>query len=136
MTLEIKKVLTNLRSLRAFARENLTLEELEIAYERIEMVLSERRKQEEEQELEAKEKRAKLEAISRQLEADGISIEELAPLLAGASTKPKSTRASRPARYKYQDEKGTEKTWTGQGRTPKAIQEQLDNGKSLEDFLI
>lgn len=136
MTLEIKKVLTNLRSLRAFARENLTLEELEIAYERIEMVLSERRKQEEEQELEAKEKRAKLEAISRQLEADGISIEELAPLLAGANTKPKSTRASRPARYKYLDDKGTEKTWTGQGRTPKAIQEQLDNGKSLEDFLI
>ncbi|MBE8570972.1 H-NS family nucleoid-associated regulatory protein, partial [Vibrio sp. OPT46] len=26
--------------------------------------------------------------------------------------------------------------WTGQGRTPSAIQEQLDAGKSLDEFLI
>lgn len=49
---------------------------------------------------------------------------------ANASTKTK--RAPRPAKYKYQ-ENGQEKTWTGQGRIPKAIAEQ---GKSLDDFLI
>jgi DNA-binding protein H-NS len=31
---------------------------------------------------------------------------------------------------------GKEKTWTGQGRIPSAIQEQLDAGKNLDDFLI
>nr|AKN36324.1 DNA-binding protein H-NS [Vibrio tasmaniensis] len=29
-----------------------------------------------------------------------------------------------------------EKTWTGQGRTPSAIQTKLDAGQSIGDFLI
>jgi DNA-binding protein H-NS len=48
-------------------------------------------------------------------------------------SKPK--RAPRPAKYKYLVN-GKEKTWTGQGRIPSAIQEQLDAGKNLDDFLI
>jgi DNA-binding protein StpA len=31
---------------------------------------------------------------------------------------------------------GEEKTWTGQGRTPKPIASALANGKSLDEFLI
>ena len=34
------------------------------------------------------------------------------------------------------DKYGVTKTWTGQGRTPKAIQVQLDKGKSLSSFEI
>ena len=34
------------------------------------------------------------------------------------------------------DQNGEEKTWTGQGRTPKPIANALENGKSLDDFLI
>ena len=48
----------------------------------------------------------------------------------------KAKRAPRPAKYKYVDATGNEKTWTGQGRTPSAIQEQLDAGKSLEEFAL
>ncbi|EGU36842.1 H-NS family nucleoid-associated regulatory protein, partial [Vibrio scophthalmi] len=43
----------------------------------------------------------------------------------------KSKRAPRPAKYRYMDENGEEKTWTGQGRTPSALVD-----KNLDDFLI
>ncbi|MCE9953521.1 H-NS histone family protein, partial [Aeromonas allosaccharophila] len=33
-------------------------------------------------------------------------------------------------------EDGQEKTWTGQGRMPKAIAEAVAAGKALDDFLI
>ncbi|MGY5618596.1 H-NS family nucleoid-associated regulatory protein, partial [Vibrio cincinnatiensis] len=39
-------------------------------------------------------------------------------------------------RIKYTDASGKEQFWTGQGRTPSIIQKSLDNGKSLDDFLI
>ncbi|WP_259677923.1 H-NS family nucleoid-associated regulatory protein, partial [Klebsiella pneumoniae] len=67
---------------------------------------------------------------------DGIDPAEL--LLAVGSTKPKtkSTRTPRPAKYKYTDDNGNEQTWTGQGRTPKAIATAIEAGKTLEDFAI
>ena len=52
------------------------------------------------------------------------------------SSRPATVRALRPAKYKYIDENGDEKTWTGQGRTPKAIAAALEGGKALEDFAI
>ena len=45
-------------------------------------------------------------------------------------------RAPRPAKYKYTDVDGSEKTWTGQGRTPVVIRDAIANGKTLEDFAI
>ncbi|QWL80165.1 H-NS histone family protein [Aeromonas hydrophila] len=43
----------------------------------------------------------------------------------------KVKRASRPPKYKYQ-ENGQEKIWTDQGCMLKAIAEQVAQGKSLE----
>ena len=43
---------------------------------------------------------------------------------------------TRPAKYKYTDETGQERTWTGQGRTPRVIQKALDKGVSLASFEI
>lgn len=42
----------------------------------------------------------------------------------------------RPAKYKYTDDQGNDKTWTGQGRTPKAIADAIASGKTLQDFEI
>jgi DNA-binding protein H-NS len=39
----------------------------------------------------------------------------------------------RPARKKYGDDDGN--TWTGKGKTPTWLQEKLDEGANLEDFL-
>ncbi|KOO16440.1 transcriptional regulator [Vibrio xuii] len=133
---ELTKTLLNIRSLRAFSRE-LTLEQLEEALDKLTIVVSERKESEEADRAAAAEQEAKLAAIAEQISKDGIDVEALISALSGESkTKTKSKRAPRPAKYKYVDATGDEKTWTGQGRTPSAIQEQLDAGKSLEDFLI
>ncbi|RJX70206.1 transcriptional regulator [Vibrio sinensis] len=133
---EITKTLLNIRSLRAFARE-LTVEQLEEALEKLTIVVQER-KEAEEAEFEARaEQESKLAAIAEQIAKDGIDVEALISALSGETkSKTKSKRAPRPAKYKYVDTNGEEKTWTGQGRTPSAIQEQLDAGKSLDDFLL
>jgi len=48
-----------------------------------------------------------------------------------------SKRAPRPANYRYTDENGEERTWTGQGRQPTPIRRAIEEqGKKLEDFLI
>ncbi|TFH92794.1 H-NS family histone-like protein [Vibrio ouci] len=133
---ELTKTLLNIRSLRAFSRE-LTLEQLEEALDKLTIVVNESKESEEADRAAAAEQEAKLAAIAEQISKDGIDVEALISALSGKSkTKTKSKRAPRPAKYKYVDTTGEEKTWTGQGRTPSAIQEQLDAGKSLEDFLI
>ncbi len=135
---ELTKTLLNIRSLRAFSRE-LTLEQLEEALEKLTIVVLERQEAEEEERAARAEQEAKLAAIADQIAKDGIDVDALITALAGdtkSKSKSKAKRAPRPAKYKYVDANGDEKTWTGQGRTPSAIQEQLDAGKSLDDFLI
>ncbi|UUM29628.1 H-NS histone family protein [Vibrio japonicus] len=135
---ELTKTLLNIRSLRAFSRE-LTLEQLEEALEKLTTVVVERQEAEEEERAARAEQEAKLAAIADQITKDGIDVDALISALAGdtkTKSKSKAKRAPRPAKYKYVDANGDEKTWTGQGRTPSSIQEQLDAGKSLDDFLI
>ncbi|MGD8119598.1 H-NS family nucleoid-associated regulatory protein [Vibrio sp. TRT 2004] len=133
---ELTKTLLNIRSLRAFARE-LTLEQLEEALDKLTTVVSERKETEEAERAQAAEQEAKLAAIAEQIASDGIDVKALISALTGETKgKAKSKRAPRPAKYKFTDSTGQEKTWTGQGRTPSAIQELLDAGKSLDDFLI
>ena len=119
------KLLLNLRSLRALSRE-MTLEQLQESLEKLTQVINERTQEEEQLHAENKERNDKLEAYREMLLADGIDPEELLGLM---SAKPK--KSPRPAKYKYIDEDGQEKTWTGQGRTPKFLVD-----KNLEDFLI
>lgn len=135
---ELTKTLLNIRSLRAYARD-LTLEQLEEALEKLTLVVTERREIEEQEKAAQAEQEAKLAAIAEQIAKDGIDVNALISALAGETKiKTKTTkqkRAPRPAKYKYMDN-GVEKTWTGQGRTPLAIQKALDEGKSLEEFAI
>jgi DNA-binding protein H-NS len=125
---DLFKMLMNLRSLRATSRE-VTLEQLQESLDKLTQIVNERTQEEEQSRAENKERNDKLEAYREMLIADGIDPEELLGLM---SAKPKkSNRAPRPAKYKYVDEDGQEKTWTGQGRTPKFLVD-----KNLEDFLI
>ena len=125
---DLFKMLMNLRSLRATSRE-VTLEQLQESLDKLTQIVNERTQEEEQSRAENKEHNEKLEAYREMLIADGIDPEELLGLM---NTKPKkSNRAPRPAKYKYVDEDGQEKTWTGQGRTPKFLVD-----KNLEDFLI
>ncbi|WP_087025976.1 H-NS family nucleoid-associated regulatory protein [Thaumasiovibrio subtropicus] len=129
---EAFKALLNLRSLRALSRE-LTLEQLQEALEKLTTVVNEREESEAEARAQEKEREEKLAQYREMLIKDGIDPEELVALLGKA---PKAKRAARPAKYQYVDENGQERTWTGQGRTPSVIKTALDEGKSLDDFLI
>jgi len=112
---EALKILNNIRTLRAQARE-CTLETLEEMLE---------------------ERTRKLQQYREMLIADGIDPNELLNSMAAAKTGTKAKRAARPAKYSYIDENGESKTWTVQGRTPAVIKKAMDEqGKQLDDFLI
>lgn len=131
---DVFKTLLNLRSLRAAAREELTLEQLQEALDKLQTVVAEREEAEAESRQAEKEKEEKLKAYREMLIADGIDPEELLASLAGAPKKAK--REPRPAKYKFLVG-NEERTWTGQGRMPAPLKEAIENeGKSLDDFLI
>lgn len=132
------KTLNNIRILRAQARE-LALETLEEMLEKLNIVVEERREEEVSAQKEQSERQAKLEAFRQKLLEDGIDPAELLSSLGSspsAKSKTGSKRAARPAKYKYTDTDGSEKTWTGQGRTPRVIAKAIEAGKTLQDFEI
>ena len=126
--------LNNIRTLRAMARDY-SLEVLEDMLEKLRIVTEEKRSEQVEFEQQRAEQQQKISALLEQMKADGISAEDLLGSDVGAGAQPKK-RKERAAKYRFIDADGTEKTWTGQGRTPKPISLALENGKSLDDFLI
>lgn len=133
---EALKILNNIRTLRAQARE-CPLETLEEMLEKLEVVVNERRELESVAAAEIEERTRKLQQYREMLIADGIDPNELLGGVPTIRTGVKAKRAARPAKYRYIDENGEERTWTGQGRTPAVIKKAIDaQGKSLDDFLI
>lgn len=129
------KVLLNVRSLRAAMRE-LSLEQVKEAHEKIESIYLERLEQAEKEQAANAEHQQKLAEFQAMLADAGIDPAELvgsAPAMSTGAVKVK--RAPRPPKYRYV-ENGVEKTWTGQGRTPKFLAEQLEQGRQLDDFII
>ncbi|MCH8502056.1 MAG: H-NS histone family protein [Aliidiomarina sp.] len=132
---EFTDILTHARRLNA-ATKDLTVAELEDVASKLATVIEKRKEEEAELRREQQEKLAEIERFRKQLEEAGLSPEDL---LAGeviASSKTRKTRQPKPAKYAYVDANGERKTWTGQGRTPKVIQQALDKGRTLESFEI
>ena len=128
------KNLNNIRSLRAMARE-FSVDVLEDMLEKFRVVTKERRDEEEQLQRQRAEQQAKINALLAQMQADGISPEELLSITPATARSVKK-RQPRPAKYRFIDLNGETKTWTGQGRTPKPIAQALAAGKSLDDLLI
>ncbi|PTT49597.1 H-NS family histone-like protein, partial [Aeromonas sp. HMWF015] len=124
----------NIRSLRAAMRE-LPLDQLKDAHEKIEMIYLERLELAEKEQAAQAEHQQKLAEFQAMLAQAGIDPTELLGSAPAAATVAKSKRAPRPPKYRYV-ENSVEKTWTGQGRTPKFLAEQLEQGRQLDDFLI
>nr|WP_244596253.1 H-NS family nucleoid-associated regulatory protein [Escherichia coli] len=51
-------------------------------------------------------------------------------------TKRKSKGGVRKAKYIFEDENGDTRTWSGNGKMPLALRKQLNEGCTLETFLI
>lgn len=132
---EFLKVLLNIRSLRAVARD-LTLEQLEEGLAKLTSIVEDRRNAEAEERQAREARLSKINEYMNMLRADGIDPSELFPNVTVETEKTRK-RAPRPAKYRYIDDQGQEKTWTGQGRQPLPIRNAIEKeGKKLEDFLI
>lgn len=128
----VKRVFSNIRSLRAFARE-CSYEWLEEASQRLNSIIDERKskyQQEQKEKEEFEKKRAQ--AISMLAEM-GLTPNQL---ISGATPRSHPKNTSKKPKYIYVDENGVEKTWAGVGRKPETIETALNEGKSLDDFLI
>ncbi|GGA79933.1 DNA-binding protein [Neiella marina] len=124
-------ILGNYRRLRAALRGE-SSDALVEYKEKLEALIEEVKAEEAERLEEEQERLAKIEEIKALMAENNISESDLGVIAAA----PKTKRAPRPAKYKFTLADGSEATWTGQGRTPKALKAELDAGRSLEEFLI
>lgn len=132
---EFLKVLLNIRSLRAALRE-LSFEQLEEVNEKFSSIYHERAAEIEKTRAADAERLAKLAEFQTMLAEAGIDPSELvqgAP--ASKSSREGAKRAPRPPKYRYMDT-GEEHTWTGQGRMPKYLAQQVEQGRKIEEYLI
>lgn len=125
--------LNNIRVIRAAARE-MPYETMEEIREKLNAIVDDLRDEQQARASKDAERLAKLEKYREMLLQDGIDPADLAG--EEHSRRQKTTRAPRPPKYRYKAEDGTEKTWTGQGRTPAAMAAALAAGAKIEDFLI
>ncbi len=129
---ELFAALLNIRTLRSICKE-ISLEDLELALEKLTTIVTECKEREQQALAENTERLAKLEEYRQMMEQDGIDLNELI-----GSTKPKTRakRAPRPPKYRFLDDEGHKKTWTGQGRMPATLQKAVNDGRSLDEFEI
>lgn len=132
MDIDTFKQLSSLRKLKALLK-NLEIDDdlLFKVSDNFDIVAKARSKEIEEENRQALERQVKIERAIAQLESNGIPREDLLDFLKD------NTLAGGP-RPKYAYYQGSQyKTWTGQGRIPTPMQEQIDSGeKTITDFLI
>jgi DNA-binding protein H-NS len=134
---EFLKVLSNVRSLRAALRE-LSFPQLQEAKEKFDVIYQEYEASSLKDVAAEAQHKAKLAEFHALLKDAGIDPSELVVSHTSVRNEIGATlakRAPRPAKYKYQED-GQERTWTGQGRMPKAIAKAVESGLSLDTFLI
>ncbi|KUH07297.1 DNA-binding protein [Escherichia coli] len=126
--------LNNIRALRSQTRE-MSLDVLEDILEKFKIILIERREEETLRLANESQRRDKLETLRQMMLDEGIDPSELLAAI-GSPGKAKRTRSTRPAKYRYTNETGESKTWSGQGRMPKRISNLIAEGGELKDFEI
>ncbi len=132
---EIRRTLSNIRSLRVFARET-EFDLLLDMYEKLGVVIEERREDAEREAKERAEREQKRLDLLQLIAGEGFTPEELLGQIEGQGKSKKRSKTPKAA-PKYQFiEDGVTKTWTGKGRKPKPIEEALAAGRDLDEFLI
>lgn len=134
---DVKTILLDTRRLRGYARHEMTVNELKAAHERLGHILLERIKEEEELVKAAKQHEENVKEVAKILLDKGVGLDEVMAAMqspdvkySGDSEKPK-----RVPKYEY-FVNGKRKTWTGQGRMPSVIQNELDKGIKLDSFKV
>ncbi|MGL5390954.1 MAG: H-NS family nucleoid-associated regulatory protein [Shewanella sp.] len=128
---EFLEILTHGRRFKA-AVKDLSVDELRDLAAKLDKIIVERDSMEQEEQLATAARNAKIEEIRQQMEAVGLSIDDLGGVTIKAVSK---KRAPRPAKYQIEVD-GEVIQWTGQGRMPTVFKNALNNGRTMEDFLI
>lgn len=133
---EVMRVLSNVRSIRAFVREN-DYELLLEAHEKLGVALEERKEEYAAEKLEREAREVKRQELLALIESEGFDLGELL----GNEAEPKTRKKGRVSTHKREPkytftEDGETKYWAGVGRKPRPIAQAIENGGSLEDFLI
>ncbi|MBP6519966.1 H-NS family nucleoid-associated regulatory protein [Shewanella sp.] len=128
---EFLEILTHGRRFKAAVKE-LSVEELRDLADKLDKILVERESMAEEEEQAMAARNAKIEEIRQQMEAVGLSIDDLGGVAVKAAAK---KHAPRPAKYQIEVD-GEMVQWTGQGRMPTVFKNEINKGRSMEDFLI
>ncbi|CAI2031155.1 H-NS homolog stpA [Serratia fonticola] len=124
----IQQELTTERVLKKFLKES-DFPFLEKLSQRILSALADKKAEYDEQEKQREARESKRLELLALIKSEGFSLADITgekPVINGPKRKPK---------YEYV-ENGTTKRWSGVGRTPAPIQQALDEGKSLDSFLI
>ncbi|QSX31108.1 H-NS histone family protein [Shewanella cyperi] len=129
---EFLEILTHGRRFKA-AVKDLSVADLRDVAAKLEKVIADR-EAEAEEELKANAERiAKIEEIRKQMAEIGLSVDDLG--VTGVAKPAGKKRAPRPAKYQI-EVNGETVTWTGQGRMPTVFKNEMDKGRSMDDFLI
>lgn len=130
----VRKILSNIRSLRAFARE-VDFALLEDMAEKLNSVVEERRADAEREAQERQQRETRKRELLEMINSEGFSVSELLGDSTAKAGRKKRVVQQVPAKYQF-EVNGEMQYWTGRGRKPKAIEEALAAGKKLDDFLI
>lgn len=131
----LKAGLSNIRSLRVLAREvdSAWLEEVR---DKLDMVIQEKKDEEELAQLEIREREEKIAKLKAYIANElNESPESLLGELTGQPKKETKANTIKP-KYRYTDEKGVTRTWTGRGKKPKFFADKIEQGESLDQYLI
>lgn len=133
--LETLKILSNKRRVKAFVRE-LSVDQIEIMLTSLQEASAERIADLEVSRAKEAEHKEKINSYIEMMKQDGIDVSDfLEASQDKKEVKEKAPRAKKEPKYEYH-KNGEVAFWTGQGRTPKVIEQALKNGQVLEDFLI
>lgn len=133
----ISKHLGRITSLRKFSQTK-DFEWLEDVRNKMDALLGEMRDEYEIKKRKAEELEEKRQKALEYILSLGLSPETLSEpvTISGLKSKPKKSASEKKAKYHFNDEQGNIKEWSGVGRTPSVINKLIEEGYSLEDFLI
>ncbi|EGL9403696.1 H-NS histone family protein [Salmonella enterica] len=127
----VRKVLSNIRSLRAFARE-VDFELLKDMAQKFNAVVEELREDAEREAKEREQRDARKRELLEMIASEGFSVEELTGASDTGSTRKKRVVQQVPAKYQF-EVNGEMQYWTGRGRKPKAL--GLGDPKIVKDYV-
>lgn len=134
----VSKHLTGLTNLRKFAQTK-DFDWLDDVCGKLSGILDEKREEEELRKLELAEQEEKRLKALKYLEELGIDPDtvNVSVFDKAAKRKKKKAAGTTPAKYRFtHPETGKTDTWTGIGRMKKGLQQLLDAGHSLDEYLI